>query len=165
VQQIIRLVPIAIVVAVSMAACAQKPAAQAGAGNDERAVRDALEASRTEWNNGNFEGCMRVYWNSPDLTLWSGADTIRGYAQMLEYFRLGHMAPGREMGQIEFDNVFVDILAPDAALVRGAWRWKQSGQKAQYGVFTVLMRKFPDGWKTVHEHSSGPIGSAEGPRP
>jgi ketosteroid isomerase-like protein len=157
-RRILRIAPIAIVVTVAMAACAQQQAAQAGADNDERAVRAALEASRTEWNNGNFEGGLRVYWNSPDFTLWSGADTIRGYAQMLEYYK-GH----GEMGQLEYDNLVVDILAPDAALVRGAWRWKQSDHKEQHGVFTALMRKFPDGWKTVHDHSSGPIGSAEGP--
>jgi ketosteroid isomerase-like protein len=115
------------------------------------AIRNALEASRATWNKGNLEDCMSVYWDSPQLTLWSGGDTIRGYADVLDHYK--HQTLGGEMGQLVYDDVVVDFLSTDAALVRAGWRWK-SGLQEQHGFFTALMRKFPDGWKTVHEHSS-----------
>jgi ketosteroid isomerase-like protein len=145
------LTAVVLVFTAAMAACTQQRATQAEAVNDEEAVRDALEASRVAWNDGNFEDCMSVYWDSPQLTLRSGGETIRGYAEVVEHQR--NQALGGHMGQLDYDDVVVDLLSKDAALVRGGWRWT-SGDQEQHGSFTALMRKFPDGWKIVHEHSS-----------
>jgi ketosteroid isomerase-like protein len=46
------------------------------------------------------------------------------------------------------------MLGPDAAFVRGAWHLTMSDGKAPHGLFTLTFRKFPDGWKIIHDHTS-----------
>ena len=73
----------------------------------------------------------------------------------LDRYKRNYQAPGREMGQLDYRDVRVDILCADTAFVRGFWHLAQSGGKEPHGVFTLLMRKLPEGWKIVHDHSSG----------
>jgi ketosteroid isomerase-like protein len=48
----------------------------------------------------------------------------------------------------------IQELAPDAAFVRGAWHLNMTDGKAPHGLFTLIFRRFPDGWKIVHDHTS-----------
>ena len=45
-------------------------------------------------------------------------------------------------------------LATDSAFARGRWILATTDGKEQRGVFTLLLRKLPDGWRIVHDHSS-----------
>ncbi|RPJ82661.1 MAG: DUF4440 domain-containing protein [Acidobacteria bacterium] len=150
-----RVVLAVLVLAITGAAVAQRGPASADVRKDEQAVRSALEASAAEWNKGNLDGYMSVYWNSPDLTFSSGANTTRGYRDALDRYKRNYQAPGREMGQLDYSGVSVEILCPGTAFVRGSWRLKQSGGKEPHGVFTLLVKKLPEGWRIVHDHSSG----------
>jgi ketosteroid isomerase-like protein len=38
--------------------------------------------------------------------------------------------------------------------VRGSWQLTMSDGKTPHGLFTLVFRKFPDGWKIVHDHTS-----------
>jgi ketosteroid isomerase-like protein len=58
------------------------------------------------------------------------------------------------MGRLEFSDLNIQELAPDAAFVRGEWRLKMTDGKSPHGLFTLIFRKFPDGWKIVHDHTS-----------
>ena len=42
----------------------------------------------------------------------------------------------------------------NAAFVRGSWKLTMSDGKTPHGLFTLVFRKFPDGWKIIHDHSS-----------
>lgn len=137
---------------VAARARAQGPVAEAV---EREAILAALSASAAEWNKGNLDGYMAVYWNSPDLTFSSGANTTRGYGPALERYKRNYQAPGREMGRLDYRDLGVDILCPGTALVRGSWHLAQSGGKQPHGVFTLLMKKLPEGWRIVHDHSSG----------
>ena len=46
-------------------------------------------------------------------------------------------------------------LGVDAAVVRGRWHLTMSDGKTPHGLFTLVFRKFSDGWRIVHDHSSG----------
>lgn len=152
-----RIAPIVAVLAVAAVAvaAAQQAVAPAGADKDEQAIRSVLDASAAEWNKGNLDGYMSVYWNSTELTFSSGANTTRGYKAALDRYKRNYQAPGREMGQLDYRDVSVEILCADTAFVRGFWHLKQSGGKEPHGVFTLLLKKLPEGWKIVHDHSSG----------
>ena len=58
------------------------------------------------------------------------------------------------MGKLEFSNLRVEELALDAAFVRGEYHLTMSDGKTPHGLFTLIFRTFPDGWKIVHDHSS-----------
>jgi beta-aspartyl-peptidase (threonine type) len=58
------------------------------------------------------------------------------------------------MGKLEFSGLRIEMLAADAAFVRGAWQLTLSDGKTPHGLFTLVFRKFGDGWKIVHDHTS-----------
>src|SRR5947209_20489038 len=45
----------------------------------EQAVRAVLDAQVAAWNRGDLEGFMAGYWQSPDLTFFSGDKVTRGW--------------------------------------------------------------------------------------
>ena len=69
--------------------------------------------------------------------------------------RLVHLkARWRAMGRLEFSELDVEALGPEVALVRGRWRLAIPDGTRPGGLFTVIFRKLPEGWKIVHDHTS-----------
>jgi beta-aspartyl-peptidase (threonine type) len=58
------------------------------------------------------------------------------------------------MGKLEFSDLNIEALSPDAAFVRGSWKLTMSDGKAPHGLFTLVFRRLPEGWKIVHDHTS-----------
>jgi ketosteroid isomerase-like protein len=123
--------------------------------NAAAAIRSAIEQQQIAWNNHDLEGFMSGYWNSPDLTFFSGAHESKGWQAALDRYKKNYQAPGREMGRLEFTNLRIEMLGADSAFVRGEFHLTMSDGKTPHGLFTLIFRKFPNGWKIVHDHSSG----------
>jgi uncharacterized protein (TIGR02246 family) len=134
------------------AACAQD--VQGVYGNDAKAIERVLRTQQQAWNRHDLEGFMAGYWNSPDLTFFSGAKEQDGWQATIDRYLATYASQGHEMGQLEFSNLRVEVLSQDAAFVRGSWKVTMSHGKAPNGLFTLLFRKFPGGWKIVHDHTS-----------
>ena len=134
--------------------CALSTPAQTFRSTTELAVRQVLERQQEAWNHHDLESFMAGYWNSPELTFFSGAKIYSGWQSTLERYRKTYQSEGREMGKVEFSDLKIEALAPDAALVRGAWHLTMSDGKTPHGWFTLVFRKFPDGWKIIHDHTS-----------
>jgi len=114
-----------------------------------------LETQQSAWNRGDLESFMSGYWNSPDLTFFSGTHESKGWQAALDRYKKNYQGAGHEMGKLEFTNLRIDMLGPDAAFVRGEFHLTMSDGKTPHGLFTLIFRKFPDGWKIVHDHSAG----------
>jgi len=134
--------------------CAFSTPAQNFRSTTEPAVRQVLERQQEAWNHHDLESFMSGYWNSPELTFFSGAKISSGWQATIERYRKTYQSEGREMGKLEFSGLNVEVLAADAALVRGAWHLTMSDGKTPHGLFTLIFRKFPDGWKIIHDHTS-----------
>ncbi len=121
---------------------------------EKLAIQQVLDAQVQSWNRHDLAGFMAGYWNSPQLTFFSGGEVSRGWQQAFErYQRRYQSAPG-QMGKLEFSELSIETLAPDAAFVRGQWRLTKADGKTPHGLFTLIFRKFPEGWKIVHDHTS-----------
>jgi beta-aspartyl-peptidase (threonine type) len=107
------------------------------------------------WNHHDLERFMSGYWNSPDLTFFSGAHESKGWQAALDRYKKTYTGEGREMGKLEFTNLRIEMLAPGAAFARGEFHLIMQNGKTPHGLFTLIFRKFPDGWKIVHDHSAG----------
>ena len=118
------------------------------------AVEQVLRRQQEAWNRHDLEAFMSGYWNSPDLTFFSAAEKTSGWESTLERYRKKYQSEGREMGRLEFSDLDIQELAPDAAFVRGAWRLNMTDGNTPHGMFTLIFRRFPDGWKIVHDHTS-----------
>ena len=134
--------------------CALSAPAQNSQSTTEPAVRQVLQRQQEAWNHHDLERFMAGYWNSPELTFFSGAKISSGWQATIERYRKTYQSEGREMGKLEFSDLNIKVLAADAALVRGAWHLTMSDGKTPHGLFTLIFRKFPDGWKIIHDHTS-----------
>jgi beta-aspartyl-peptidase (threonine type) len=119
-----------------------------------QAVQQIMEKQVNAWNHHDLEAFMAGYWNSPDLTFFSGAKQTSGWQATLERYQKTYQNEGREMGKLEFSDLNIQPLGTDSAFVRGAWHLTMSDGKTPHGLFTLVFRKFPDGWKIVHDHTS-----------
>jgi ketosteroid isomerase-like protein len=117
-------------------------------------VTKVLGSQMKAWNDHDLDGFMAGYWKSPDLTFFSGAKENRGWQAAMDRYKATYQSPGHEMGKLEFANMRVEALDADAAFVRGEWHLTMSDGKTPHGLFTLVFRKFPDGWKIVHDHTS-----------
>lgn len=126
----------------------------APAANPETAVRQVLEQQQAAWNSHDLNGFMKGYWNSPDLTFFSGAKKTSGWQATLERYQKTYQSEGREMGKLEFSELNIQPLGSKAAFVRGEWHLTMSDGKTPHGVFTLVFRNFSGGWKIVHDHTS-----------
>ena len=61
---------------------------------------------------------------------------------------------GKEMGHLDFKDIEINMLGPDSAYARGHWQLTMSDGKQPGGLFTLILRKFPEGWRIVHDHTS-----------
>ena len=119
------------------------------------AIRKMIEQQQAAWNRKDLEAFMSGYWNSPDLTFFSGAREAKGWQAALDRYKKTYQGAGREMGKLEFANLRIEMLGPEAAFVRGEFHLTMSDGKTPHGLFTLVFRKFPEGWKIVHDHSAG----------
>ena len=117
------------------------------------AVRRLLEGQQQAWNRHDLEGFMLGYWNSPDLTFFSGAQRTAGWQAALDRYKKNYQDAGQEMGKLEFRDLTIEPLGSAAAFVRGSYQLTMSDGKTPHGLFTLIFRKFPDGWKIVHDHT------------
>jgi ketosteroid isomerase-like protein len=118
------------------------------------AVTQVLGSQMKAWNNHDLEAFMTGYWKSSELTFFSGANERHGWQETMDRYKATYQSPGHEMGKLEFSNLRVEALGADAAFVRGEWHLTMSDGKTPHGLFTLVFRRFPDGWKIVHDHTS-----------
>jgi beta-aspartyl-peptidase (threonine type) len=57
------------------------------------------------------------------------------------------------MGKLEYSDLKIEALASDAAFVRGSWKLPMPEGKMRHRLI-IVFRRFPEGWKIVHDHTS-----------
>lgn len=118
------------------------------------AITQMLVAQTKAWNDHDLDAFMTGYWKSPKLTFFSGANERHGWQETMDRYKATYQSPGHEMGKLEFSNLRVEALGSDAAFARGEFHLTMSDGKTPHGIFTLVLRKFPGGWKIVHDHTS-----------
>jgi len=116
-------------------------------------IRRVLELQVAAWNHRDLEGFMKGYWRSPALTFYSGGTIVSGWEETLARYRNRYQSAGKEMGKLEFSDLKIELLGPAAAFVRGQFHLKMDSSNSD-GLFTLTFRKFGDGWKIIHDHTS-----------
>ncbi len=121
----------------------------------EADIRAVLTAQQDAWNRGDLDGFMAGYWDNEELRFASGDTVTNGYQATKERYFKRYKADGKEMGQLMFSEVTVEVVTSDVALVRGRWRLKyEKAADEPHGLYTLTMRRFGDGWKITTDHTS-----------
>jgi len=118
-------------------------------------IRQVIMKQQDAWNRGDLEAFMAGYWNSPELTFFSGARESKGWQAALDRYKKSYQGAGQQMGKLEFANLRIKMLGPEAAFVRGEFHLTMSDGKTPHGLFTLIFRRFPEGWRIVHDQSAG----------
>jgi ketosteroid isomerase-like protein len=118
-------------------------------------VLEVLRAQQEAWNRGDLASFVELgYWRSPELTFFSGGTVTRGFDGLIERYRASYLTPDSEMGELRFSELEVVELDTDRAVVRGRWELARERVGPARGLFTLLLRRLPEGWRIVHDHSS-----------
>jgi beta-aspartyl-peptidase (threonine type) len=122
--------------------------------NEPSAIRQLLDRQLADWNRHDLDAFLEGYWKSPKVVFQSGGDRSDGWDAMRERYRKRYLAEGKEMGRLVFSGVEVEPLGPDNAFARGRWELTLSDGTKPGGLFTLVLRKLPEGWRIVHDHTS-----------
>ena len=140
--------PCAVVLTIlaTAAAAAQEP-------TPRDAIRRVLDDQVVAWNKRDLDGFMAGYWKSPELSFFSAGTKTAGWDATLERYRKKYTGEGKEMGKLAFSELAIDLLGPEHAVVKGRWRLTLA-KESPGGLFTLIVRRLPAGWRIVHDHTS-----------
>lgn len=133
---------------------AEQPVTTASAApqSAEPAIRAVLDEQAAAWNRGDVAGYMQGYWKSEQMTFSGASGVTRGWQAVFDRYRTRY--PDRKaMGQLAFSEIEITMLGPDAAMVLGRWQLERETDRPG-GVFTLVARRLPEGWRVIHDHTS-----------
>lgn len=139
----------------ALSACAPPPSLNPTPASDDAArIVAMLEESTNEWNRGSLEGFLVPY--ADESTFVGSTGLVRGKAAIAEKYRSSYFRAGAPEGTLAFRDVEVRALGPDHALAVGRYvvRERASGRETATGLFSLVLRRTPEGWRIVHDHSS-----------
>lgn len=111
-----------------------------------------LTEQSAAWNRGDIPAFMAGYWKSSELRFASGGNVTRGWQPTLERYQKSYPDKAT-MGQLAFTELEITPLGPDAANAFGRWRLKRE-KDSPNGLFTLTLRRFPEGWRIIQDHTS-----------
>ncbi len=116
------------------------------------AIRKVMDDQTAAWNRGDIEAFMQGYWNSPELKFVSGDSVTKGWEPTLDRYKKNYDSKAK-MGVLTFSGLEINVISKDAAVVLGSFALQRE-QDNPKGKFTLIFRKFKEGWKIVHDHTS-----------
>jgi L-asparaginase / beta-aspartyl-peptidase len=115
-------------------------------------IQTVIRAQQDAWNRGDIDAFMNGYWHSEQTVFVSGDEVTRGWQKVLDRYKTKY-SDRAKMGTLTFSNLEITPLSDESAVVLGSWKLKRANDEP-HGRFTLIFRKFPDGWKIVHDHTS-----------
>ena len=115
-------------------------------------ITAVLNVQQEAWNRGDIEAFMNGYWRSEETVFVSGDEVTRGWQKVLDRYKKKY-SDRAKMGTLTFSNLEITPLSADSALGLGSWKLNRA-QDQPHGRFTLIFRRFPDGWRIVHDHTS-----------
>lgn len=114
-------------------------------------IRAVMNKQAADWNRGDIPAFMEGYWKSEQLTFVSTRVT-KGWQPTLDNYKKSYPDKAA-MGTLTFSDLEITVVSKDAAVVLGSWSLKREKDDPG-GKFTLIFRKFKEGWRIVHDHTS-----------
>ena len=122
---------------------------------DQKELLQVLSDQQRAWNQGRLDLFMETYWKSEELSYFSGNTLVKGWQALLDRYERRYRGTGEALGQVSFSELKVEKLGPDHALIRGRWNLIREGEDPLGGLFSLILQRFDEGWKIIHDHTSG----------
>jgi uncharacterized protein (TIGR02246 family) len=120
----------------------------------EAAIRHLLDQQTADWNRGDVDAFMKGYEDSPDTT-FVGQTVQYGYATIRDRYRKLYVSPAA-MGKLTFTHLAIRVLDSGYAIATGNFHLERTaaGGGNADGIFSLLLKREPQGWKIILDHSS-----------
>jgi uncharacterized protein (TIGR02246 family) len=118
----------------------------------EAAIRAVLDHQAFDWNRGDTEGFLTGY--APEAIFVSDQIT-RGLEKVRVRYQ-SHYPTRASMGTLTFSDIEVHSIDPNNAYVIGRFQLKRDAEGGgdTQGVYTLLFKRTPKGWKIVLDHTT-----------
>jgi len=125
-----------------------KPRPQA----DAQAITNLLNKQVADWNRGDIPAFMGGYWQSKYTEFEGESGIYQGWDDVLKRYQKSY--PNRAaMGHLTFSGLEIHLLCTDSAYVIGKYRLDRENDTPR-GVFTLIFKKLPEGWRIVNDHTT-----------
>ncbi len=149
-----------LLIAIAPTSPAQPDHQAAAAAADETEIHAAIMAQTEAWNRADIPAFMQAYEDSPDTT-FIGLTLRKGFQPIRERYMLNYTSP-EQMGKLSFSDLDIRLLASgcgksEIALVTGKFHLERAAKgeaKKDDGIFSLVWRKGPHGWKIILDHTS-----------
>ena len=115
-------------------------------------ISAVLKMQQDAWNRGDIDAFMNGYSRSDETLFVSGDDVTRGWQKVLDRYKKKY-SDRAKMGTLTFSNLEITPLSNDSAVALGSWKLNRANDQP-HGRFTLIFRRFPEGWRIVHDHTS-----------
>ena len=115
-------------------------------------IRAVMSAQVAAWNRGDIDGFMEGYARSGTTEFVGGGKLTRGWQTVRDRYQKKYSSR-EKMGRLTFSHLQITVLNSDTALVLGRWKLERKTDRP-HGIFTLLFRRTPSGWRIVHDHTS-----------
>lgn len=120
----------------------------------QQEVQSALQSGVEAWNRGDLETFMKGYVQGADLTYTAGGKVVRGSDALFQRYQTTYGDNKESMGQLRFEEIETWPLGPDHALAMGRWILDMRAKPSVQGIFSLVLRRSPEGWLILHDHTS-----------
>jgi ketosteroid isomerase-like protein len=115
-------------------------------------IRSVLRTQQDAWNRGDIDGFMNGYARSAS-TVFISEDTIkRGWQTVRDRYKEKY-SNSAKMGTLRFSDLEIALISSDWAVASGRWQLKRPNDRP-HGRFTLILKRLPEGWRIVHDHTS-----------
>ena len=129
-----------------------RPEDQREPADDEAQIKQRILQQSRDWNAGDIDKFMSAYWHSDELTFSSGGEVTRGWEATLARYQQRY-PDAKTMGKVTFAELEFLRLDDGAMQVLGVWNLDRD-ENPLGGRFTLIFRRFDEGWRIVHDHTS-----------
>ena len=122
------------------------------ASTPEDDIRAVLTRQTADWNRGSTDAFVDGY---SEETVFVGETVTRGVDGLRERYRRRYPTPAA-MGHLSFSDLEIKLLGAEHAYVIGHWKLQRSkeGGGDVGGIFTLVFKKTPAGWKIILDHTT-----------
>jgi ketosteroid isomerase-like protein len=115
-------------------------------------IRSVLQAQQDAWNHGDIDGFMNGYARAASTVFISEDALRRGWQTVRDRYRKKYSSRAM-MGTLTFTDLEITLLSSDSAVASGLWKLNRASDQP-HGRFTLILKRLPEGWRIVHDHTS-----------
>jgi len=112
-----------------------------------------MNKSARDWTRGNLGGFMDSYVSGNEATYVTPTGVVHGRDAIRARYA-PRFAPGAQHDSLSFEDLEIDLVAPDVANVIAYYRLSRGDSTVAHGPTSLLMRRRDGEWRIVHDHSS-----------